>query len=109
MVGLTEGFAPLVVMCGHSSQSTNNPYAAALGVVRVAEQGGFNARVFATLCNLPEVREALSAEGINIPDDTILQQLNIKQQWMNWNGFTFQNFRKLRKKHLIVLRPLCQM
>ncbi|MEC2799641.1 Na-translocating system protein MpsB, partial [Bacillus thuringiensis] len=26
MVGLTEKFAPLVVMCGHSSQSTNNPY-----------------------------------------------------------------------------------
>ncbi|MDR4410496.1 DUF2309 family protein, partial [Bacillus anthracis] len=27
--------------------------------------------VFATLCNRPDVREALSAEGINIPDDTI--------------------------------------
>lgn len=72
MVGLTEKFAPLVVMCGHSSQSTNNPYAAALecGACGGAA-GGFNVRVFATLCNLPEVREALFAEGFKIPEDTI--------------------------------------
>ena len=37
--------------------------------------GGAKRRIqcksFATLCNLPEVREALFAEGIKIPEDTI--------------------------------------
>ena len=46
MVGLTEKFAPLVVMCGHSSQSTNNPYAADLSVVLVEAQEGIQCKSF---------------------------------------------------------------
>ncbi|MBS2771493.1 DUF2309 domain-containing protein [Anoxybacillus rupiensis] len=71
-IGLTSSFAPLVIVCGHESATVNNPYASSLDCGACGgAAGAFNARVFAALGNLPEVREGLAQRGIVIPDETV--------------------------------------
>lgn len=67
-------FAPLVVLCGHTSWTAANPYEAALRCGACGgHTGGPNARVLAAILNDSEVRDAIR-EGpgaFAIPTDTV--------------------------------------
>lgn len=72
MMGLTKNFAPLVMFCGHGSETQNNAYATALNCGACGGgNGGPNARILAAILNTESVREGLIQQGINIPDDTV--------------------------------------
>lgn len=70
-MSLTEGFARLVLIVGHGSNTVNNPYATGLDCGACGGHSGeANARVAATVLNNEVVREYLKKEGIAIPEDT---------------------------------------
>lgn len=70
-LGLTEGFARLVVVCGHEAGVVNNPYKAGLACGACGGHSGApNARVVAGMLNDPRVRAGLADQGIAIPQDT---------------------------------------
>ncbi|MBC3871861.1 YbcC family protein [Undibacterium oligocarboniphilum] len=71
-MGLEQYLAPLVLLVGHGSQSTNNAHAAALDCGACCGQTGeVNARSLALLLNEPAVRVGLCTRSIFIPEATV--------------------------------------
>ncbi|SHF87659.1 hypothetical protein SAMN05444339_1185 [Loktanella atrilutea] len=70
-MSLTDGFARLVLICGHGSAVTNAPHASVLQCGACGGHAGdVNARLLAALLNDADVRQALVKNGIAIPADT---------------------------------------
>lgn len=71
-MSLVDNYARLVLICGHGSESANNPYASGLDCGACGGHAGdVNARLAAATLNDPSVRAHLTQQGLILPADTV--------------------------------------
>ncbi len=70
-MGLRGGFAPVIVIAGHGSHTTNNAFGSSLDCGACGGHAGdINARVVVDLLNDCDVRIGMRSHGIDVPDST---------------------------------------